>query len=327
MMKNKIGVLLVNLGTPSAPTTAAVKHYLKQFLSDPRVIDLPRLQWSVILNAFILPRRAPRVAKLYQAIWTEQGSPLLAIGREQVQKLQHYFTARQPNLIIELAMTYGEPSMQSAVDRLIAQQVQKIIVLPLYPQYSSTTTASVFDAFAHALKSHRAMPEIAFIHHYHQHPLYIQALANSIRPKLQSDELLIFSFHGIPERYQQEGDCYAEHCHQTALLVANTLELTPSQWQVTFQSRFGKEPWLQPYTDETLQQLAQNGQKALAIVCPGFAVDCLETIEEIEEENREIFLDNGGERYQYIPALNASDEHIELLATLIEAQLPSDHTA
>ncbi|MGR3807973.1 ferrochelatase [Pasteurella testudinis] len=320
-MNNQTGVLLVNLGTPSAPTANAVKRYLKQFLSDPRVIDLPRLQWSFILNCLILPKRSPRVAKLYQSIWTEQGSPLLAIGREQAEKLQAYFTAQNTELHIELAMTYGEPSMQSAVNKLIARKVKKIIVLPLYPQYSSTTTASVFDAFAAALKAHRAMPEIEFIHHYHQHPLYISALANSIRPTLTVDERLIFSFHGIPERYQQEGDYYAEHCRQTALLVAQTLGLSENQWQVTFQSRFGKEPWLQPYTDETLEKLAQNGQHAVAIACPGFAVDCLETLEEIAEENREIFLHNGGKSYRYIPALNASDDHIRLLADLIEVRL------
>lgn len=313
---NKIGVLLVNLGTPSAPTTSAVKRYLKQFLSDPRVIDLPRLQWSFILNCLILPKRSPRVAKLYQSIWTEQGSPLLAIGQRQVAKLQQHFAAQNTDIAIELAMTYGEPSMQSAVDKLIAQKMAKIIVLPLYPQYSSTTTASVFDAFAHALKAHRFMPQIEFIQHYHDHPKYINALANSIRPTLQADEVLLFSFHGIPQRYQDEGDYYADHCRQTALLVAQQLGLSENQWQLSFQSRFGKEPWLQPYTDETVEKLAQ-AQKKLAVVCPGFAVDCLETLEEIAEENREIFLENGGKSYRYIPALNDSDAHIELLAELI----------
>ncbi|MGR6981699.1 ferrochelatase [Testudinibacter sp. P27/CKL/0425] len=317
-MNNKIGVLLVNLGTPSAPTTPAVKRYLKQFLSDPRVIDLPRFQWSLILNGLILPKRSPRVAKLYQTIWTEQGSPLLAIGQRQVAKLRNHFS-RHDNLLIELAMTYGEPSMQSAVDSLIAQGVQKLIVLPLYPQYSSTTTASVFDAFAAALKKHRAMPEIDFIHHYYQHPLYIHALANSIRPTLQADEFLLFSFHGIPERYQQEGDYYAEHCRQTALLVAQQLGLNEQQWLVSFQSRFGKEPWLQPYTDETLENLAKSAKK-MVVACPGFAVDCLETLEEIAEENREVFLQHGGESYRYIPALNDSDDHIQLLANLIEVR-------
>ena len=323
-MDNKIGVLLVNLGTPTAPTTSAVKRYLKQFLSDPRVIALPKLKWAFILNCLILPKRSPRVAKLYQSIWTEQGSPLLAIGQRQIEKLkQHFFNqsfAENQTIELELAMTYGEPSMQSAVDKLIAKKVNKIIVLPLYPQYSSTTTASVFDAFANALKAHRAMPKIEFLHQYHQHPLYISAIANTIRPTLQADELLIFSFHGIPERYQQEGDYYAEHCHQTALLVAQQLGLAEQQWKVTFQSRFGKEPWLQPYTDETLEQFAAS-RKRIAIVCPGFAVDCLETLEEIAEENRHIFLSNGGESYRYIPALNDSDDHIQLLASLIEVRL------
>lgn len=319
-MKNTIGVLLVNLGTPSAPTSSAVKRYLKQFLSDPRVIDLPRLQWSLILNCLILPKRSPRVAKLYQSIWTDQGSPLLAIGQQQIKKLRHHFQQQHIDLHIELAMTYGELSMQSAVDKLITQKVQKIIVLPLYPQYSSTTTASVFDAFAAALKPHRAMPEIEFVHHYHDHPYYITALVNSIRPILKPQELLLFSFHGIPERYQTEGDDYANYCRQTAHLVAQQLNLTETQWNVSFQSRFGKEPWLQPYTDETLAQLAKT-HKHVTVACPGFAVDCLETLEEIAEENRNLFLQHGGESYRYIPALNDSDDHIQLLAELIKVRL------
>ncbi|MBE2898136.1 ferrochelatase [Pasteurellaceae bacterium 20609_3] len=313
----KTGILLVNLGTPAAPTASAVRRYLRQFLSDRRVIDVPRWLWALILNGAILPFRAPRVAKLYQSIWTEHGSPLLAISRSQQHKLQHHFAAN-PNIIIELAMTYGEPSMQSAVDSLIAQRVGKIIVLPLYPQYSSTTTASVFDAFAASLKRHRFVPEIEFIHHYHTHPLYIQALANRIGT-LDEDELLIFSFHGIPQRYADEGDVYPQHCQQTAKAVATALGLSDSRWRMTFQSRFGKEPWLQPYTDVTLEELAKAGKhKRIAIACPGFSVDCLETLEEIAEENREIFLSNGGEHYRYIPALNACDDHIAMMAALVE---------
>ncbi|MBE2896231.1 ferrochelatase [Pasteurellaceae bacterium HPA106] len=319
----KTGILLVNLGTPSAPTASAVRTYLRQFLSDRRVIDVPRWLWALILNGAILPFRSPRVAKLYQSIWTAQGSPLLAISREQQQKLQQRFT--DGNIIVELGMTYGEPSIQSAVDNLIAQAVGKIIVLPLYPQYSSTTTASVFDAFAASLKQHRYMPEIAFIHHYHNHPNYITALANSIG-KLNDDELLLFSFHGIPQRYADEGDIYPQHCQQTAQAVATALGLSDTQWRMTFQSRFGKEPWLQPYTDVTLEQLAKAGKhKRIAVICPGFSVDCLETLEEIAEENRDIFIANGGEHYRYIPTLNARDDHISMMETLVDGLLSQSH--
>ncbi|MBE2893986.1 ferrochelatase [Spirabiliibacterium falconis] len=315
----KTGILLVNLGTPSAPTTRAVRCYLRQFLSDRRVIDAPRWLWTFILNGIILPSRSPRVAKLYQSIWTAQGSPLLAISRAQQQKLQHQF-AKQ-GCIVELGMTYGEPSIQSAVDNLIQQGGEKIVVLPLYPQYSSTTTACVFDALAASLTQHRFIPQLAFIHHYYNHPHYITALVNSIG-ELREDELLLFSFHGIPQRYADEGDVYPQHCQQTALAVATALGLNELQWKVTFQSRFGKEPWLQPYTDETLENIAKTGEYTrVAVVCPGFAVDCLETLEEIAEENKTLFMQHGGQEYRYIPALNDRDDHIAMMVSLIEPHL------
>ncbi|MCK3654819.1 ferrochelatase [Pasteurellaceae bacterium Macca] len=319
MPASKIGVILANLGTPDEPTTPAVKRYLKQFLSDPRVIDLPQWKWQFILNFMVLPKRAPRVAHAYQSIWTEQGSPLLSISRQQQQAVQNHFNSAHPNVIVELAMTYGNPSMDDAVTRLLEKNVSKIIVLPLYPQYSSTTTASVFDAFARSLTQHKKMVPFEFIHHYYNDPLYIKALANSIQ--LEKDEQLFFSFHGIPKRYEQEGDYYAQHCHQTARLVAERLELDEKQWQLAFQSRFGKEEWLKPYTDETLRQLPKKGIKKVAVVCPGFSADCLETIEEIGEENRENFEQAGGVSYRYIPALNAQPNHIDLLVRLIERKL------
>ncbi|WP_373777284.1 ferrochelatase [Glaesserella sp.] len=319
MNQPKIGVLLVNLGTPDEPTTAAVKRYLKQFLSDPRVIDLPKWKWQFILNFMVLPKRAPRVAKAYQSIWTKDGSPLLSISRQQQKAIQADFNAQGKNTIVELAMSYGNPSMDHAVAQLLAQNVEKIIVLPLYPQYSSTTTASVFDAFARSLTAHKKMVPFEFIHHYYNEPLYIKALTDSIQ--LEEGEHLLFSFHGIPKRYELEGDFYATHCHHTAHLVAETLELTAKQWHLAFQSRFGKEEWLKPYTDETLADFPKKGIKKVAVICPGFSADCLETIEEIGEENREVFMHAGGESYRYIPALNASSAHIQLLVHLIKQKL------
>lgn len=319
MSDAKIGVLLANLGTPDAPTTPAIKRYLKQFLSDPRVIDLPKAKWQTILNLFVLPKRSPRVAKLYQSIWTDEGSPLLAYSRQQQKAIQQYFSAKGKNVVVELGMSYGNPSIESAVERLTEQAVEKMIVLPLYPQYSSTTTASVLDAFAQALKSQRRIVPFEFIHSYHNDPFYIQALANSI--ELESDEVLLFSFHGIPKRYETEGDFYATHCQETAEAVAKLLNLSQEQWLVTFQSRFGDEEWLQPYTDETLENLPQKGIKKLAVICAGFASDCLETLEEIAEENRENFIQAGGESYRYIPALNATGDHIKALVNLIENRI------
>ncbi|WP_370427132.1 ferrochelatase [Actinobacillus pleuropneumoniae] len=319
MNTNKIGVLLANLGTPDEPTTPAVKRYLKQFLSDPRVIDLPKFKWQFILNYMILPKRSPKVAKLYREIWTEQGSPLLALSRQQQQALQDYFNRQNQNVLVELGMSYGNPSIESATDRLIKASVSKIIVLPLYPQYSSTTTASVLDAFARGLTQQRNIVPFEFIHSYHNDPLYIQALANTIQ--LADDEKLLFSFHGIPKRYQTEGDFYPEHCQQTAQLVADKLSLSNEQWLVTYQSRFGDEEWLQPYTDETLEKLPSQGVKKIAVICAGFSADCLETLEEIAEENKENFLNAGGQSYRYIPALNANNDHITALAKLIEAKI------
>lgn len=319
-MTQKIGIVLTNLGTPSAPTAQAVRQYLRQFLSDPRVIDLPRWKWLPILNGLILPKRAKWVAKNYQSIWTEQGSPLLAIGRQQQQLLQQYLQQQGINAQVELAMTYGEPSMEQAVEALIQLRVSQLIVLPLYPQYSSTTTASVFDAFACALKAHRYIPPFDFIHSYHLAPAYIQALCDSLRG-LSEQAFLLFSFHGIPVRYETAGDFYRQQCLETAQAVASQLGLADNRWQVTFQSRFGKEAWLQPYTDVFLQQAPKQGIIHIQVICAGFASDCLETLEEIAVENRELFLTAGGENYRYIPALNQTESHIRLLAELAIAKI------
>ena len=317
----KIGVLLANLGTPDSPTPKSISRYLWQFLTDPRVVDLPRCKWYPLLKAIILPLRSKRIAKNYQAIWTEQGSPLLAISRQQKDALQTYLDKQNIDTQVEIAMTYGNPSMQSAVKNLLKNQVERIIVLPLYPQYSSSTTGAVFDAFANALKEERGLVPFDFIHSYHVDENYINALADSIKVRLKPDEFLLFSYHGIPLRYEKMGDYYREHCKQTTIAVVNKLGLTENQWGMTFQSRFGREEWLQPYTDKFLQNAAPQGIHKIAVICPGFSVDCLETIEEIDKENRENFLNNGGQSYQYIPALNVEHAHIEMMGKLILEKL------
>ena len=317
----KIGVLLANLGTPDSPTPKSISRYLWQFLTDPRVVDLPRCKWYPLLKAIILPLRSKRIAKNYQAIWTEQGSPLLAISRQQKDALQAYLDKQNIDTQVEIAMTYGNPSIQSTVKNLLKNQVERIIVLPLYPQYSSSTTGAVFDAFANALKEERGLVPFDFIHSYHIDENYINALANSIKVRLKSDEFLLFSYHGIPLRYEKMGDYYREHCKQTTIAVVNKLGLTENQWGMTFQSRFGREEWLQPYTDKFLQNAAPQGIHKIAVICPGFSVDCLETIEEIDKENRENFLNSGGQSYQYIPALNTEHAHIEMMGKLILEKL------
>lgn len=313
----KFGVILANLGTPDEPTSSAISRYLWEFLTDLRVVDLPRWKWFPLLKAIILPLRSKRIAKNYQAIWTTQGSPLLAVTKQQQQALQTYLSEQGIDVQVEIAMTYGNPSMQSAVKNLLKSQVEKIIVLPLYPQYSSTTTGALLDAFANALKQERGFVPFDFIHSYHLNENYINALAQSVQARLKADEFLLFSYHGIPLRYENMGDYYREHCKQTTIAVADKLGLTKNQWAMSFQSRFGREEWLQPYTDKFLQNASAQGINKIAVICPGFAADCLETIEEIDEENREYFLTHGGESYQYIPALNAVPAHIAMMGKLI----------
>lgn len=313
----KIGVILANLGTPSAPTASAISTYLNEFLRDTRVVDLPRWKWLPILKGIILPLRSQRIAKNYQAIWTEQGSPLLAYSLEQQKALQHYLFRQGVDAQVEIGMTYGEPSIESAVKKLTHSKVDKIIFLPLYPQYSSTTTAAAIDAFARALTQQREIVPFSLIHSYADNKNYIEALAESIQARLKKEEFLLFSYHGIPLRYEQMGDFYRDHCRKTTLAVVDKLGLMENQWAMTFQSRFGREEWLQPYTDQFLENAPRQGIEHIAVICPGFAVDCLETLEEIAETNRHLFLAQGGQSYQYIPALNATEKHIECLGQLI----------
>ena len=315
MHQTKTGILLANLGTPDAPTPGAVKRYLRQFLSDKRVVDTSRLLWWPLLRGVILPIRSPRVAKLYQSVWMEEGSPLMVYSRRQQQAL----AARLPDTPVALGMSYGSPSLASAVDDLLAQGVEHIVVLPLYPQYSCSTVAAVWDELARILAKKRAIPGISFIRDYAEHPDYIHALAASVRASFAvhgEPDLLLLSYHGIPQRYANQGEDYPQRCRDTTRELVSALGLPPERVMMTFQSRFGREPWRTPYTDETLKMLGEKGTKHIQVLCPGFAADCLETLEEIAVQNREGFLEAGGEQYEYIPALNADVAHIEMMVNL-----------
>jgi ferrochelatase len=321
-MTQPTGILLTNIGTPTAPTPTAVSHYLKRFLADRRVVELPRWLWLPILHGLILPLRAKRSAKLYQKIWTEHGSPLAHITQRQAQGLQTIIHQHNPNAnaTVVLGMSYSEPSIEQAMAQLQAAKVQKIIVLPLYPQYSAATAGACFDAVSSILQKWRYIPQLHFINHYADHPLYIQALVNQItqhRNTTTDGQKLLFSFHGIPKRCVVAGDPYFDQCHHTARLVAEKLGLAVHQWQVVFQSRFGKEEWLQPYCDKALQALPTVGINVIDLICPGFSADCLETLEEIAQTNHKLFIEAGGKKLHYIPALNDSEEHLKALANIV----------
>lgn len=311
----KKGLLITNLGTPDAPTPKAIRAYLKEFLSDIRVVDTPRLIWFFVLRV-ILAIRPRVVAKGYQAVWTDRGSPLLAISRDQEQALQQ----ASGDTTVALGMRYGNPSIASALDKLVAAGAEDITVLPLYPQYSATTTASTFDAVADWTATQRKLPNLRFIRDYHDHPAWINAVANSVREHWNEHgrgEKLLLSFHGIPQRYCQLGDPYLAHCQRSTELLVAALALGPEEWALTFQSRVGREPWLQPYTDETLKSWGASGIKTVDVICPGFSADCLETLEEIQQENAEYFLESGGEKLNYIAALNSRPDHIKALQQII----------
>lgn len=321
-----LGVLLLNLGTPDAPTPTAVRRYLAEFLQDPRVVEISRPLWWLILHGVILRVRPSRSARAYQAVWTERGSPLLDVARRQATGLQAFVARRFGNAArVELGMRYGNPSVAESLGRMKAANVRRLLVLPLYPQYSGTTTASVFDAVTDELSTWRWLPELRFINHYHDNRNYINAVVESIRTfwaEKGEPERLLFSFHGIPKRYFMAGDPYHCHCHKTARMVVERLGLADDRWMVSFQSRVGRDEWLQPYTDETLKLWGGDGVKSVHVIAPGFSADCLETLEEIDVENRGYFLQAGGESYQYIPCLNDAPAHLEMMMGLIE-----QHTA
>lgn len=321
-LPESLGVLLVNLGTPDDPSAGAVRRYLREFLSDPRVVDYPRWRWWLILHGFILRFRPAHSATQYRKIWTEQGSPLLLHSRDIAESIQEKLSARLSGSInVELAMSYGTPSIDSALQKLDAQRARRIVVLPLYPQYSNTTTGSVFAAVTRALAKQRWVPELRFINHYHDATGYVSALAASIRDYWDLNgrgDRLLFSFHGLPERMRTRGDPYHCQCQKTARLVAQTLELGDDDWLLSFQSRVGREPWLSPYTDNTVRMLGKENLGKLDVVCPGFAADCLETLEEIEMRNGGYFREAGGGELRYIQALNARDDHVAFLSQMIE---------
>ena len=322
--KTRIGVLLANLGTPDDCDVKSVRRYLKQFLSDPRVVEAHRVLWWLFLNIVLLNTRPKKTAAAYRSIWGEDGSPLLKISEQQSKALQLKLDKQFGNDLyhVELGMSYGKPSIASAMQRLKQAGCTKLVVLPLYPQYSGSTSAAVFDAVADEMKTWRQIPELRMINHYYDHSAYIDALAESIKNYWASKsqaEKLIMSFHGIPQEYIDKGDAYYFECQQTAKLLALKLNLNEDQWMLTFQSRLGPKQWLSPYTDLTLKDLAKNQNiKSVQIVCPGFSADCLETLEEIAIENKQTFISNGGTDYNYIACLNDDEQHIAMMAELIE---------
>jgi ferrochelatase len=303
----KTAIVYCNLGTPDAPTASALRRYLAEFLSDPRVVEIPRLLWLAILHGIILRVRPAKSAHKYASIWTPDGSPLKVWTERQAQALQAAYSAT--TVQVRYAMRYGSPAIPAVLDELKAQGVNRVLVLPAYPQYSGTTTASVFDAvYTWGLRT-RLLPEMRFVNHYHDHPGYIQALAQKIQAHWAVHgraEQLVMSFHGVPERTLHLGDPYHCECLKTARLLGEALQLSKDQYKVCFQSRFGKAKWLEPYTEPTVRQLGQTGTKSIDVVCPGFVSDCLETLEEIAMEVKAAFLEEGGERFHYIECLNDS---------------------
>ena len=319
------GVLLANLGSPTAPTTRAVRSYLREFLADRRVVDLPRLRWWLIRNLFILPLRPRRSAAKYRSIWTADGSPLMVttrrIGDALTERLSDTGGTGVP---LEVAMRYGSPSIKNGIAALTDRGCSRILVLPLYPQYSNTTTASTADAVAAVLSGMTTIPDVRMVQNYHDHPAYLTALQSFVREFWEengSSNRLLMSFHGIPRRYADLGDPYPKQCATTARALAAHLELAPGQWHMAYQSRFGKEPWLLPELDTRLTRWGRRGVSGVDIICPGFAADCLETLEEVAVSSHERFKAAGGSDFRYIPALNDRWEHITALTEIV-----ADHT-
>jgi ferrochelatase len=319
------GILLANTGTPDAPTPAAVRRFLAEFLADRRIVRLPRWLWLPILHLIILNTRPRRSAKLYQQIWKEQGSPLLLTSQNQANGLRQELAHRTNlNLQISVGMRYGAPSIQFGLEALRRAKVNRLLVLPLFPQYSQTTTASMEDAVQAALKKMNWSPELRMIVSYHNHPAYIQALVENIEGYWQKHgkpQCILFSYHGIPQSYARSGDPYPDQCRESTYLVAETMGLEKEMWQLSFQSRFGPGVWLQPYTEKTLRQWGEAGINNVQIIAPGFSSDCLETLSELAIEAKELFLSAGGKKLDYIPALNDQPSHIKALADIITGHL------
>ena len=314
----KIGVLISNLGTPDSPSRKDLKKYLNQFLMDKRVIDLPRLLWIPILKIIILNIRPRKSAKLYRSIWTDKGSPLMVFSKNILKKLSDSIDDR---ITVALGMRYGSPSIEEAMDIFKKEKISKILVFPLYPQAGSPTTSSTFDAVTDYLRNISWMPNLRFVSGYHDHNAYISALVRSVKNSFSEHgrpDKLIFSFHGMPYRYLEKGDPYYCFCHKTARLTAEKLDLDEYSYDIAFQSRFGSDKWLEPYIDRLLVNEANNGTKYIQVISPGFAVDCLETLEEISIQYRELFISNGGKRFEYIPCLNDGQDQLDLIRSIID---------
>ena len=323
--KPKVTIILANLGTPDEPTVPAVRRFLKQFLSDQRVIEIPKPIWQIILNLFVLPFRPKRVAHAYEMVWN-QDSPMREILFQQVDAVKAQLTAQYPEfeLTIVPAMTYGNPSIYQVLENCRENPQDHVILFPLFPQYSATSTAPLYDAVAKWIPEQRNLPGLSIIRDYYQHPLYIESLAQSVRDHQKEHgkaEKLLMSFHGIPQPYADKGDPYADRCRLTAKLVAQALGLEEHEWAVSFQSRFGKQEWVKPYTDALLEEWGQQGVKSVQIMSPAFSADCLETLEELAIQNEETFKQAGGQEYAYIPALNSREDHLQLLNSLLQANL------
>ena len=322
----KTGILLINLGTPDAPTAAAVKPYLREFLGDPRVVEIPRALWWLILNGVILNTRPKKSAEKYAQIWTKEGSPLLVHTQRQTRMLRGYLgeSMGKSSPVVEFAMRYGNPSVESALEKLKQQNCGRILILPLYPQYAASSTATAMDAVFDALRKMRNMPEIRTVRSFHDHPGYIAALAQSVRDDWMRNgrpDQLVMSFHGVPRYTLDKGDPYHCECQKTGRLLAEALELKQDQYRISFQSRFGRAEWLKPYTTATLEELGKQGVNRVDVICPGFAGDCLETLEEIALEGKASFLGAGGKEFHYIPCLNERDDWIRALSDIVSANL------
>ena len=319
----KTGILLVNLGTPDSTSWLDIRKYLKEFLSDRRVIEVNPIVWQIILNLFILTFRPSKTAKAYKEIWMEKEnmSPLRYYTQKQTQKLREIIT--NPKTEIEFAMRYGNPSIKSVMNKLQANGCERLIVLPLYPQYAAATTATVCDEVYRCLMKMRWQPSLQIIPHYESNPLYINALVNSIEKKISEinwqPDLIIASYHGIPKKYFEKGDPYHCYCHKTTRLMKEKFDKVPIE--TTFQSRFGPQEWLQPYTDKTLENLPKTGKKNILVICPGFSSDCVETLEEISIQGKESFLNSGGTNFDVIPCLNDNEDHIKLLNNLVQGHI------
>ena len=322
---DKIGVMLVNLGTPSSPDTASVRRYLREFLSDSRVVEVSKPVWWFILNFFILTTRPSKSAALYKKIWQPEGSPLLVNAINQARALQEFFgEADSLPVQVTVAMRYGEPSIEQGLDEFTAAGINKIFVLPMYPQYSGSTVGSVLDEVGNVLKKRRYVPSIRFTSGYCDHDKYIAGLADSVKSHWEHigrSEVLLMSFHGIPEAYSLKGDPYPDECKKTAELLAKELDLSDQQWLVAFQSRFGPRKWLQPYTDDVLRNMVELGVSTVDVICPGFSVDCLETLEEVAIGYKSLFHQLGGKTFNYIPCLNDRPAHIHMLEDIVKSSI------